>query len=94
MYLLMLPVLVHQFSSQQSLAFFLLKNPPPFLQVLWQVPKVIEHDGGNLLVGRRRWPRWFLAQVFWTVRLVLLERLRRSLRSLVWSPRSCVLLAW
>ena len=32
-------------------------EPSSFLQV-WQVPKVIEHDDGKLVVGGRGWPRW------------------------------------
>ena len=50
----MVPVQVHQFPSQQSLV----QEPASFFTgVLWQVPQVIEHDGGNLLVGRRMRPR-------------------------------------
>ena len=42
----MVPAQVFQFPSQQSLAFFLAENKPRFLQVLWQVPKVVFRDVG------------------------------------------------
>ena len=39
-----------QFTSQRSLAFCLVENPPPLLQVLWQEPKVVFRDVGMRVV--------------------------------------------
>ena len=67
----MIPVQRYQVPSQQSLAFFL-KNPPPFLQVLWQVLKVLLCDAG-ILEGERLPsivdPRMFLSSLLLSTRL-------------------------
>ena len=43
-----------QFASQRSLAFCLVENPPPLLQVLWQVPKGCTWRRRNDSGGGRR----------------------------------------
>ena len=70
-FLLMIPMQRYQVPSQQSLAFFLVK-PPPFLQVLWQVLKVLLCDVG--ILERERLPGmvdpWmFFSSLFLSTRL-------------------------